>query len=99
MSQEKPYWEGKNYSLFCHKECEFFPCHKTSDPEDFNCLFCYCPLYALGDQCGGNFKYTEKGIKDCSGCLLPHKRKGYGYITGKYQEIMELAKQNRKEKP
>lgn len=99
MSQEKPYWEGKKYAFFCHKECEFFPCHKTSDPENFNCLFCYCPLYALGDQCGGNFKYTEKGIKDCSGCLLPHKRKGYGYITGKYQEIMELAKQNRKEKP
>ena len=45
---EKPYWEGKQYSFFCHKECEFFPCHETKDPENFNCLFCYCPLYALG---------------------------------------------------
>ena len=34
------------------------PCHKTVG-ESFNCLFCYCPLYALGDQCGGNFTYIE----------------------------------------
>lgn len=95
MSEEKPYWEGKNFSFFSHRECEFFPCHKTKDPENFNCLFCYCPLYALGDRCGGNFKYTDKGVKDCSNCSLPHKRKNYGYITGKYEEIMKLAKQNR----
>lgn len=92
---EKPYWEGKQYSFFCHKECEFFPCHETKDPENFNCLFCYCPLYALGSKCGGNFKYTENGVKDCSNCMLPHKRKNYGYIMGKYNEIMELAKENK----
>ena len=84
------YREGKGYSFFSHKECEFFPCHKGADPQDFNCLFCYCPLYALGDKCGGNFKYTEKGLKDCTGCLLPHKRRNYGYVTGKYQELAKL---------
>ena len=47
---EKPYWEGKEYSYFSHKKCEFFPCHKNADPDDFNCLFCYCPLYALGEK-------------------------------------------------
>ena len=52
---EKPYWEGKEYSYFSHKKCEYFPCHKGVDPENFNCLFCYCPLYALGDKCGGNY--------------------------------------------
>ena len=93
--KEKPYWEGKKYSFFCHKECEYCPCHKTNGPENFNCLFCYCPLYALGDRCGGNFKYTEKGVKDCTNCLLPHKRKNFGYIMSKYNEIMELAKENR----
>ena len=35
--------EECHYSFFQHKECEFFPCHKTDHPEDFNCLFCYCP--------------------------------------------------------
>ena len=86
----KPYWEGKHFSFFSNKECEYFPCHKGADPENFNCLFCYCPLYALGDKCGGNFKITEKGIKDCTNCQLPHKRKNYGYVTGKYQELAEL---------
>ena len=65
--------EKKAYSFFCNAECEYFPCHKTNDPENFNCLFCYCPLYALGDQCGGNFTYTENGVKDCSNCMIPHK--------------------------
>ena len=60
-----------------------------------NCLFCYCPLYALGDKCGGNFRYTENGIKDCTNCMLPHKRKSYGYITGKYQELSTLMKKIR----
>ena len=62
---EKPYWEGKEYSYFSHKKCEYFPCHKNADPDDFNCLFCYCPLYALGDKCGGEFSiYREwdKGL-------------------------------------
>ena len=93
--QEKPYWEGKEYSFFAHKNCEYFPCHETKDLENFNCLFCYCPLYALRSKCGGNFKYTDNGIKDCSACLLPHKRKNYGYIMSKYNEIMELAKKNK----
>ena len=83
------------YSFFQHTACEFFPCHETAHPEDFNCLFCYCPLYALGDRCGGNFRYIGDGIKDCSGCLLPHGRKSYSYVTGKFGEIAELAKKNR----
>ena len=92
---EKKYWEVKEYSYFSHKKCEFFPCHKGADPEDFNCLFCYCPLYALGDKCGGNFKYNEKGFKDCTNCQLPHKRKNYGYVTGKYQELAAMMQKVR----
>ena len=98
MSEEKkPGWEGKHFSFFSNRECEYFPCHPKADPDNFNCLFCYCPLYALGDACGGNFRFTEKGIKDCTNCLLPHVRKNYGYVTGKYSEIMEVAGKNRKE--
>lgn len=83
------------YSFTQHTACEFFPCHKTSHPEDFNCLFCYCPLYTLGSKCGGNFRYLENGVKDCSDCLLPHGRGSYSYIISKYPELMELAKKNR----
>lgn len=84
--------ETENYKFFQHKACEFFPCHQVKNEETFNCLFCYCPLYALGDGCGGNFKYTEKGVKDCSGCGLPHSPGGYDYIMDKFGEIIELVK-------
>ncbi|EGT4012983.1 metal-binding protein [Clostridioides difficile] len=82
---------GENYKFFNHKDCEFFPCHKTNKPEEFNCLFCYCPLYALGENCGGNFKYTDKGIKDCSSCILPHKKDNYNFIMSKFQDLVKIT--------
>ena len=83
------------YSFFQHKTCEFFPCHATERLEDFNCLFCYCPLYPLGSKCGGNFRYLENGVKDCSDCLVPHGRGSYSYIMSRWPELMELAEKNR----
>ena len=46
-------WHDKGYAFFQNTACENFPCHETKFPERFNCLFCYCPLYALGKDCGG----------------------------------------------
>ncbi len=37
----------------------------------------------LGDKCGGNFKYTKDGIKDCSDCVIPHIKDNYDYIISK----------------
>ena len=84
---------GNSYSYFCNRDCEYFPCHEGADPEHFNCLFCYCPLYALGSRCGGNYRYLDNGIKDCSECFLPHSKGGYEIINGKYMLIAELAKE------
>ncbi|WP_419492972.1 cysteine-rich small domain-containing protein, partial [Butyricicoccus sp.] len=53
-----------HYSYFTHKKCEYFPCHPSADPDNFNCLFCYCPLYPLGKDCGGTFDYLPNGYKD-----------------------------------
>lgn len=69
-------WErGARESRFCsfvqNRACEYFPCHKTNDPQHFNCLFCYCPLYRM-ENCGGNPVYLSNGIKDCSNCTVPH---------------------------
>lgn len=75
--------------FYCNKECEYYPCHQTEETEEFNCLFCYCPLYLLGDKCGGNFRYTKNGVKDCSACTLPHRNGGYDYVTKKIREIKE----------
>ena len=81
-----------DHSFFQNRECKYFPCHKTEGMDAFNCLFCYCPLYALGTECGGNFKITKDGIKDCSECLIPHRRENYEYIINQYGKIAELVK-------
>lgn len=81
-----------HYDFFQHKQCEYFPCHAGADPETFSCIFCYCPLYALGENCGGNYRYTETGIKDCSGCLRPHRRENYEAMTKQMEGILELAR-------
>ena len=78
---------GRESEFFSHKACEVFPCHKTEDEGDFNCLFCYCPLYMLGDGCGGRFAYLRSGVKDCSSCDIPHKRGNYGVIIDRLREI------------
>ncbi len=81
-----------HYDFFQNRQCEYFPCHAGSDEASFNCLFCFCPLYALGEKCGGNFSYTKEGIKDCSGCLRPHRRESYDSIMKMMPQVLELAK-------
>lgn len=96
MAKQKPEWADKHYAFFCNRDCEYFPCHGGVAPEDFNCMFCYCPLYALGPSCGGNFVLREDGSKDCGGCAFPHRRENYGAVMEKYPQILALMKdQNR----
>ena len=95
MEKEAGYneeWRSKEFSFFAHKKCEAFPCHETMDKDNFNCLFCYCPLYPLGENCGGAFHYLQDGVKDCSLCLIPHERDNYGYITSRFQDIVQMMK-------
>ncbi|MEG2323042.1 MAG: cysteine-rich small domain-containing protein [Anaerovoracaceae bacterium] len=86
-------FETENYKFFCHEKCECFPCHEVSDLEKFNCIFCFCPLYALKKECGGDFVYTEKGIKDCSNCTIPHNPGGYDRIIEKYKKVVAMTKE------
>ena len=86
-----------DHTYFANRDCKYYPCHSGAG-EDFNCLFCYCPLYALGDRCGGSFTYLENGIKDCSGCVRPHRRENYEVILEKMGQVLELAKKQ-PEKP
>jgi Zn-finger protein len=82
--------KNNNYKFFQHKKCEFFPCHKVNNDQikDFNCLFCYCPLYALGEKCGGNFYWSERGIKVCTNCTFPHKRENYDQVIKKLKDLV-----------
>lgn len=83
--------EGSRF--FANRACEFFPCHAAADPGRFNCLFCYCPLYALGSKCGGDFRWTAKGYKDCTACLFPHQPENYDRVVARYGEIAQLVRQ------
>lgn len=73
----------RHYAFFQNTACEFFPCHETAHPETFNCLFCYCPLYALGKPCGGSFRYTDDGVKDCSACRFPHEKANFDLVLAR----------------
>ncbi len=81
-----------SYKFVQNKECEYFPCHKVKE-ENFNCLFCYCPLYVLKEACGGNPKFLEDGTKSCMDCVSPHNGvKGYDFVMKKIQDVLELGK-------
>lgn len=79
-------------SFINNTDCKYFPCHKTAHPESFNCLFCYCPLYMLGDRCGGNFTYMENGVKNCTDCMVPHSPNAVQYILKRWPDIAEVAR-------
>ena len=70
----------RHCAFFQNRACEYFPCHPTDRPEDFNCLFCFCPLYHT--DCGGACTYHD-GVKDCSVCLYPHEPAHYDEICAR----------------
>lgn len=82
--------QENSYRFFQNTACEYYPCHQGVG-EDFNCLFCYCPLYALGDQCGGQFVYLPNGVKSCEHCTRPHDRNGYDYVMERVGQLIRMA--------
>lgn len=87
---------SNSYRFFQNRECKFFPCHEVQDEDDFNCLFCYCPLY-LDDNCIGSPEYIITGrgqrIKDCSSCLAVHSPEMYDKVIAhlrRQDEIMRV---------
>ena len=81
----------KRCEFFRNEECEYFPCHAVTDASRFNCLFCYCPLYFLGEDCGGDFRMTESGLKDCSDCLYPHLPENCPFILERLRALYREA--------
>jgi len=70
-----------SHRFYTNTACKYYPCHAIPGGGAFNCLFCYCPLYALGELCGGKFKYAgKKNIKSCIDCHLPHMPEYYDHI-------------------
>ena len=82
---------------FENTECRHFPCHTLPEGDSsdgFNCLFCFCPLYALGELCGGNFSFdNENGVKSCVGCDLPHRPEYYGTVMAKLKKAAKKGRE------
>lgn len=72
-----------SYRYFKNDKCKYFPCHAGMQGEDFNCLFCYCPMNSYED-CPGTPAFIElkngKVIKDCTNCTFPHYPENYDKI-------------------
>ncbi len=86
---------SNSYRFFQNRECKFFPCHEVQDEDDFNCLFCYCPLY-LDDNCIGSPEYIITGrgqrIKDCSSCLVVHSPEMYDKVIAHLRRQDEIIR-------
>ena len=72
--------------FFQNRQCRFFPCHQGLEPESFNCLFCFCPLYH-DRECGGAYTLTGKGAKNCVRCTFPHVARNYDAVIQKIRRI------------
>ena len=77
--------------FFENRSCEYFPCHEGL--ENFNCLFCYCPLYPLGEGCGGDFVIKD-GVKSCINCIRPHIADNYDEINEKLRKQFSIPDNN-----
>lgn len=83
-----------SHKCFTNKACPYYPCHAETQGTAFNCMFCYCPLYALGPHCGGNYSYLPGGVKDCSLCTLPHQgEKGWEHVNRHIGRLIDKARQ------
>ena len=82
--------DKESYRFVQNRACEYFPCHKGVPEEEFSCLFCFCPLYALGKHCGGQYRCLENGTKSCEDCTLPHRSSCYDWVIAQC-EILPAA--------
>lgn len=80
-----------SFRYFRNFQCRYFPCHEGIDPENFNCLFCYCPLDHI-INCGGDYTITKDGKKDCGKCVLPHIPENYGEVVAKVKKLLDEKK-------
>ena len=83
--------------FFCNRECRYFPCHNGLDEAEFNCLFCYCPLYSAGSACGGDFVMKD-GIKSCAGCIRPHVPENFDEINEALKAVLRRNDGQQKDK-
>ena len=82
--------------FFCNEKCEYYPCHSIDGDMSgqFNCLFCYCPLYER-EKCLGTPSYLVGAdgsrVKDCSNCTFPHRQENYPKVVAALMDTTEIV--------
>ena len=88
--------KGNHHKIFTNTDCEYFPCHTIEEGTQFNCLFCYCPLYFI--PCPGDYKRLDNGLKDCMGCTLPHEGEKSWYLMIEWLDKEHVRQKKIKER-
>ncbi|MFO0754283.1 MAG: cysteine-rich small domain-containing protein [Thermodesulfovibrionales bacterium] len=76
--------------FFSNHTCKYFPCHET-DSKQFNCIFCYCPMYFV-PNCLGRPRFitsNNKMVKDCSACDYPHRPENYRKVISYLIDVIK----------
>ncbi len=89
----------ERYRFFQNTACECFPCHEGIPAGEFSCLFCYCPLYHLGEACGGEYFYTGEGYKSCSRCRIPHRPDALDRLRPGLRRTLEEVRKPKENEP
>jgi len=82
-----------DFHFFQNTQCRYFPCHGKkrgtgSVPiEDFNCMFCHCPLFFI--NCGIKVPML-KGFKDCSTCTRIHDKDGWKFVMARLRDHIQV---------
>ncbi len=95
MTDVKPIWvdrPGNHHKVITNHKCEYYPCHEIDEDIQFNCLFCFCPLYFI--PCPGNYKRLPNGLKDCMDCTLPHEGEASWHLMLEWIDKEHMRKSN-----
>ena len=70
------------------RKCKYFPCHERVAEREFDCMWCYCPLYEI--DCAGRYEIVGKDmVKDCTNCIMPHAKEGIKYILRRINQFFD----------
>jgi Zn-finger protein len=77
------------------KDCNYYPCHDGIIEEEYQCEFCFCPIYPCNiEKTGGKIISGRDGsqIWDCSDCIIVHEKENFNKIKkGLHNIIQEIS--------
>lgn len=60
-----------SYKFFENLGCKYYPCHSGIKKGEFNCLYCFCPIFVVCKR------HSKSG---CEFCKVPHDKGSYKFM-------------------